>query len=85
MAMDDDEEEVEQGRHPHTRTPPVGMTPAVMRTHSLTHIPLAFDVSHPACRSGVAGRIRDHQHPRRSGLQIQQDEQDADNSHVSAD
>ena len=39
MAMSDDEEEVEQGRPPRTRKPPVGMTPAEMRTHSLTHIP----------------------------------------------
>ena len=39
MAMNEDEEEVEQGRLPRTRKPPVGMTPAEMRTHSLTHIP----------------------------------------------
>ena len=39
MAMDDDEEEVEQGWPPHTRTPLAGMTPAEMRTHSLTNVP----------------------------------------------
>ena len=45
MAMSDDEEEVEQGRIPRTRKPPVGMTPAEMRTHSLTHIPFPSCVS----------------------------------------
>ena len=62
--LDDDEEEVEEGRPAHTRKPPSGMTPSEMRTHALTHIPF-----HPGCRSCVAGRKRDHQHPRRSGLQ----------------
>ena len=75
-----DEDEVEQGRPAHTRKPPLGMTPAEMRNHALTHIPF-----HPGCRSCVAGRMRDHQHPRRSGLQDMQDELDAANAHVSAD
>ena len=80
MAMSDDEEEVEQGRIPRTQQPPVGMTPAEMRTHSLTHIPF-----HPACRCCVAGRMKDHQHPMRSGIQRMQDELDSANAHVSAD
>ena len=80
MAMSEDEEEVEQCRPPRTRKPPVGMTPEEMRTHSLTHIPF-----HSACRCCVAGRMRDHQHPRRSELQRMQDELDAANAHVSAD
>ena len=71
-AFDDDEaieDEVEHGRLARTRKPPVGMTPAEMSNHALTHIPF-----HPGCRSCVAGRKRDHQHIRRSGLEkMQQD------------
>lgn len=75
-----DEEGVEQGRPAHTRKPPVGMTPAEMSNHALPHIPF-----HPGCRSCVAGRKRDHQHPRRSGLDEMQRELYAANAHVSAD
>ena len=59
LPTGDDEEEVEQGRPARTRKPPEGMTPEEMRNYSLTHIPF-----HPGCRSCVAGRMRDHQHPR---------------------
>ena len=80
VPQDGDEEEVEQGRPAHTRKTPVGMTPIEMSNHALTHIPF-----HPGCRSCVAGRKRDHQHPRRSGLDEMQRELDAANAHVSAD
>ena len=56
------------------------MTPAEMNNHAFTHIPF-----HPGCRSCVAGRKRDHQHPRRSGLEIMQHGLDAANAHISAD
>ena len=83
VALDDnevDEDEVEQGRPAHTRKPPVGMTPAEMKTHALTHIPF-----HPGCRSCVAGRKRDHQHLRRSGLEKMHQYLDAANARISAD
>ena len=80
LPLDEDEEEVEEGRPAHTRKPPCGMTASEMRTHALTHIPF-----HPGCRSCVAGRMRDHHHPRRSGVQEMQDELDSANAHLSAD
>jgi len=79
VAFDEDEEEVEQGRPAHTRKPLVGMTPAEMNNHALTHIPF-----HPGCRSCVAGRKRDHQHPRRSGVEEMQRELDAAQNSTSA-
>ena len=60
MGVDDQEEEVEEGRVPKTRTFPDSMSPEELRAHSLTHIPY-----HPGCKCCVAGRKRDHQHPRR--------------------
>ena len=80
MMVAFDEDEVEQGRPVHTRKPPLGMTPAEMRNHALTHIPF-----HPGCRSCVAGRKRDHQHPRRSRVEEMQHDLDAANAHISAD
>ena len=56
------------------------MTPTELSNHALTHIPF-----HPGCRSCVAGRKRDHQHPRRSGVEQMQHDLDAANAHVSAD
>jgi hypothetical protein len=56
-----DDEEVEEGRAPRTRECPEGMTPEALRIHSLTHIPY-----HPGCACCVAGRERDHKHPRRA-------------------
>ena len=73
VAFDEDEEEVEQGRPAHTWKPLVGMTPAEMNNYA------------PGCRSCVAGRKRDHQHPRRSGVEEMQQELDAANAHISAD
>ena len=54
------EEEVEEGRVPRTRKLPGSLSPEELRHHSLTHIPY-----HPGCRCCVAGRKRDHKHPRR--------------------
>ena len=56
------------------------MTPTEMSNHALTHIPF-----HPGCRSCVAGRKRDHQHLRRSGLEKTQQDLDAANAHNSAE
>ena len=80
MALGEDEEEVDQGRNPRTRLPPVGMTKEEMRHHSLTHI-----LYNPACRCCVAGRRKDNHHHQRSGLQQMQDDLESANAHVSAD
>ena len=80
LALSGDEEEVDQGRNPRTREPPVGMTKEGMRTHSLTRIPYS-----PACRCCVAGRRKDNHHHQRSGIQKMQDDLDSVNAHVSAD
>ena len=66
LAVDESEEEVEEGRVPRTRKFPVGMSADELRTHSLTHIPY-----HPGCRHCVAGRKRDHRHPLREKGQRQ--------------
>ena len=60
MGVDEEEEEVEEGRVPRTRKFPDSMSVEELRAHSLTHIPF-----HPGCKCCVAGRKRDHQHPRR--------------------
>ena len=60
MGVDDQEEEVEEGRVPRTRKFPDSMSPEELRVHSLTHIPY-----HPGCKCCVAGRKRDYKHPRR--------------------
>ena len=60
MGVDDQEEEVEEGRVPKTRKFPDSMSLEELRVHSLTHIPY-----HPGCKCCVAGRTRDHKHPRR--------------------
>ena len=60
MGVDEEEEEVEEGRVPRTRKFPDSMSVEELRAHSLTHIPY-----HPGCKCCVAGRKRDHQHPRR--------------------
>jgi hypothetical protein len=60
MGVDDEEEEVEEGRVPRTRKFPESMSAEELRAHSLTHIPY-----HPGCKCCVAGRKRDHKHPRR--------------------
>ena len=60
MGVDDQEEEVEEGRVPKTRKFPDSMSLEELRAHSLTHIPY-----HPGCKCCVAGRKRDHKHPRR--------------------
>ena len=60
MGVDEGEEEVEEGRVPRTRKLPDSMSIEELRAHSLTHIP--YD---PGCKCCVAGRKRDHQHPRR--------------------
>ena len=57
----EEEEEVEEGRVPKTRRCPGSLSVEELRVHSLTHIPY-----HPGCRCCVAGRKRDHQHPRRA-------------------
>ena len=54
------DEEVEEGRAPRTRKCPDSMSAEDLRTHSLIHIPY-----HPGCKCCVAGRKRDHIHPRR--------------------
>ena len=59
-GVDDDEEEVEEGRVPRTRKFPESMNTEELRAHSLTHIPY-----HPGCKCCAVGRKRDHQHPRR--------------------
>ena len=70
-----EEEEVEEGRAPRTRKCPEGMNAEELRMHSLTHIPY-----HPGCKCCVAGRKRDHKHPRRPiGLANMQAELDKDN------
>ena len=56
----EDEEEVEEGWVPRTRKCPDSLSTEELRVHSLTHIPY-----HPGCRCCVAGRKRDHKHPRR--------------------
>ncbi len=58
MGVDEEEEEVEEGRVPRTRKFPDSMSVEELRAHSLTHIPY-----HPRCKCCVAGRKRDHQHP----------------------
>ena len=60
MGVDDQEEEVEEGRVAKTRKFPDSMSPDELRAHSLTHIPY-----HPGCKCCVAGRKRDYKHPRR--------------------
>ena len=70
-----DDEEVEEGRAPRTRECPEGMSPEALRIHSLTHIPY-----HPGCACCVAGRKRDHKHPRRaSGIDKMQADLDTAN------
>ena len=51
MGVDDQEEEVEEGRVPKTRKFPDSMSPEELRAHSLTHIPY-----HPGCKCSVAGK-----------------------------
>ena len=77
-----EEEEVEEGRVPRTRKAPGSLSPEELRHHSLTHIPY-----HPGCKCCVAGRKRDHKHPRRERgpLQKQADMEDANGSSISAD
>ena len=60
MGVDDQEEEVEEGRVPKTRKFQDSMSLEELRAHSVTHIPY-----HPGCKCCVAGRNRDHKHPRR--------------------
>ena len=76
------EEEVEEGRVPRTRKFPGSLSPEELRQHSLTHIPY-----HPGCRCCVAGRKRDHKHPRRDRgpPQTHADVEDANGSSISAD
>ena len=76
------EEEVEEGRVPRTRKFPGNMSPEELRQHSLTHIPY-----HPGCRCCVAGRKRDHKHPRRDRgpPQTHVYVEDANGSSISAD
>ena len=76
------EEEVEEGRVPRTRKFPGNLSPEELRQHSLTHIPY-----HPGCRCCVAGRKRDHKHPRRDRgpPQTHADVEDANGSSISAD
>ena len=64
MGVDDQEEEVEEGRVPKTRKLPDSMSPEELRAHSLTHIPY-----HPGCKCCVAGRKRYYKHSRRDRSQ----------------
>ena len=82
MGVDDQEEEVEEGRVPKTRKFPDSMSPEELRVHSLTHIPY-----HPGCKCCVAGRKRDYRHPRRdrSLEQMQADLEAANGASICAD
>ena len=60
VSAHSDDEEVEEGRVPRSRNFPESMSAEELRVHSLTHIPY-----HPGCKCCVAGRKRDHKHPRR--------------------
>ena len=62
LAVDESEEEVEEGRVPRTRKFPEGMSADELRTHSLTHIPY-----HPGCKHCVAGREGSPTSPTRKG------------------
>ena len=76
------EEEVEEGRAPRTRECPEGMNAEELRMHSLTHIPY-----HPGCKCCVAGRKRDHKHPRRhiGHAKMQADLEEANGASICAD
>ena len=82
MGVDDDEEEVEEGRVPRTRKFPESMNIEELRAHCLTHIPY-----HPGCKCYVAGRKRDHKHPRRDTgqNQMQADPESAHGASICAD
>jgi hypothetical protein len=58
------------------------MSSEELRIHSLTHIPY-----HPGCKCCVAGRKRDHKHPRRSTgqAQMQADLEEANGASICAD
>ena len=77
-----EEEEVEEGRAPRTRKCPESMSSEDLRMHSLTHIPY-----HPGCKCCVAGRKRDHKHPRRHSGQarMQADLEAAQGASICAD
>ncbi len=53
-----------------------------LRIHSLTHIPY-----HPGCKCCVAGRKRDHKHPRRpiGHANMQTDREEANGASICAD
>ena len=58
------------------------MSAEELRAHSLTHIPY-----HPGCKCCVAGRKRDHKHPRRDTGQskVQADTESAHGASICAD
>lgn len=78
----EDEEEVEEGRVPRTRRFPGSLSAEELRVHSPTHIP-----DHPGCRCCVAGRKRDHKHPRRDPghARMQADLEAANGASICAD
>ncbi len=65
MGVEDEEEDVEDGRAPRIQKPPGNRSTEELRVHSLTHIPY-----HPGCRCCVAGRKREHTHPLRDSGHI---------------
>ena len=82
LATDCDDEEAEEGRVPRSRKFPDSMSVEELRVHSLTHIPF-----HPGCKCCVAGRKRDHKHPRRRDGQVnvQADPDESTGASICAD
>ncbi len=82
MGVDEQEEVVEEGSAPRTREFPGSLSPEELRVLSLTHIPY-----HPGCKCCVAGRKRDHQHPRRdnSHTRMHADLEAANGASICAD